>query len=129
MPYCPKCLIEYVEDTTQCEECGAFLLPGAPPEEALSIDLAHEKDVKLVPVRVFAGGTAQMDADLARNLLRVKGIPSLPSGEGAAELLPVLDVRLLVREEDLDKAARVLEEFLDTDTPPPTEAADSTPGS
>jgi len=129
MPYCPKCLIEYVEGTPQCEDCGAFLVPGAPPEEPLSIDLAHERDVKLVPVRVFTGGTAQMDADLARNLLRVKGIPSLPSGEGAAELLPVLDVRLLVREEDLDNAARVLEEFLDTDLPPIAEESDSTPRS
>jgi len=116
MPYCPRCLVEYVEGTTTCEDCGALLLPGAPPEAPPRVDLLHEKNVKLVPVRVFTGGTAQMDADLARNVLETQGIPSVPSGEGGAEILPVLDVSLLVREEDLGKAAQALESFLDTDT-------------
>ena len=126
MPYCAKCLVEYVEGTAQCEDCGASLLPGSPPAAPPQIDLVHEKDVKLVPVRVFMGGTAQMEADLARNLLRLQGIPSLPSGEGAAEMLPVLDVQLLVREEDAEKATRVLEEYLDKDSSPATEETDST---
>jgi hypothetical protein len=78
------------------------------------VDLRREKNVKLVPVRVFFGGTAQMDADLARNILQTQGIPSLPSGEGGAEVIPVLDVPLLVREEDLEKAARALEDYFDT---------------
>lgn len=115
MPYCAKCLIEYVDGTTQCEECGADLLPGSPPENPAPINLDQEKDVKLVLVRVFTGGTAQMQADLARNILRSQGIASVPSGESSAEMLPVLDVQLLVREEDRDKASRVLEEYLDTD--------------
>ena len=114
MPYCPRCSVEYVEGTTTCEDCGAPLLPGSPPETAPPLDLRHEKDVKLVPVRIFSGGTAQMDADLARNILQTQGIPSLPSGEVGAEVLPVLDVPLLVREEDLGKAAQALEDYFDT---------------
>jgi hypothetical protein len=57
-----------------------------------------------------------MQADLARNILRSQGIPSVPEGENAAEILPVLDVPLLVREEDVEKANRVLQEYLDTDS-------------
>jgi len=114
MPYCPRCSVEYVEGTTTCEDCGAPLLPGSPPETAPPVDLREEKNVKLVPVRVFFGGTAQMDADLARNILQTQGIPSLPSGEGGAEVIPVLDVPLLVREEDLQKATRALEDYFDT---------------
>jgi hypothetical protein len=116
MPYCARCFIEYVEGTTQCEECGAPLLPGSPPEAPTHVDLTQDKDVKLVPVRIFTGGTAQMQADLARNILRSQGIPSVPEGENAAEILPVLDVPLLVREEDVEKANRVLQEYLDTDS-------------
>jgi hypothetical protein len=79
------------------------------------LEISDAKDMKLVAVRIFSGGTAQMDADLARNILRSQGIPCVLSGETSAEMLPVLDVPLLVREEDAQKAARVLEEYLDTD--------------
>jgi hypothetical protein len=114
MPYCAKCLIEYVDGTAQCEDCGAALLPGSPPEAPPVVDLSEEKDVKLVSVRVFAGGTAQMDAELARNILQSQGIPSLLQGESSAEVLPVLDIPLLVREEDVEKAERILTEYLDS---------------
>ena len=82
MPYCPQCLIEYVDGTARCEDCGADLLPGSPPEAPPRVDLMEEKNVKLVPARVFSGGTAQMDADLARNILQSQGIPCLLQGEG-----------------------------------------------
>jgi hypothetical protein len=115
MPYCANCSIEYVEGTAQCEDCGAALLPGSPPDPPPLIDLSAEKNLKLVPVRVFAGGTAQMEAELARNILRSQGIPCVLQGENSAELLPVLDIPLLVREEDAERATRVLEGYLDAD--------------
>jgi hypothetical protein len=115
MPYCPKCLIEFVEGTVKCEDCGADLLPGSPPAAPAPVAIGDARDTKLVSVRVFSGGTAQMDAELARNILRTQGIPCVLPGETSAELLPVLDVPLLVREADAEKATRVLEEFFDTD--------------
>jgi len=128
MPYCADCLIEYVDGTTQCEDCGAALLPGSPPEGPPLEDLSEDKNAKLVPVRVFTGGTAQMDAELARNILQSQRIPSTVQGEGSAELFPVLDVPLLVREEDLDRAQRVLHDYLDADLPAPSdEDADEAP--
>ena len=114
MPYCAKCLIEYVEGISQCEDCGAALLPGSPPEPPPVVDLRGQKDVKLVSIRIFNGGTAQMDADLARNILQSQGIPSLLQGESSAEVLPVLDIPLFVREEDVPRAERVLKDYLDT---------------
>jgi len=128
MPYCAQCLVEYVEGTANCEDCGARLLPGSPPAARPRVDLAAEKDVKLVPVRVFAGGTAQMDADLARNILESQGIPCLLQGESSAELLPVLDVPLLVREEDAKRAEQVLEEYLNAEVPPAEEEPGSAAG-
>jgi hypothetical protein len=124
MPYCPKCFIEYVEGTDQCEECGALLLPGPPPEAPPLIELSHEKGVKLVPARVFTGGTAQMDAEVAQSILRAQRIPSILSGEGSAEILPVLDVQLLVREEDAVRAEHVLRDYLDVVTASDSEDQD-----
>ncbi|MGA3164604.1 MAG: DUF2007 domain-containing protein [Terriglobia bacterium] len=128
MPYCPQCFIEYVEGTKKCEDCGSDLQPGSPPEAPPRVEITNEKDVKLVSVRTFAGGTAQMDADLARNILQSQGIPCVQSGQGAANVLPVLDVHMLVREEDAERAATVLEEYLDTDTAADTDGGDSTEG-
>lgn len=124
MPYCPQCLIEYVEGTAQCEDCSAALLPGSPPKAPPRVDLAEEKDVKLVPARIFTGSTAEMDAELARNILQTQGIPCALSGEGAADPFPVADVQLLVREEDAAHAERILQEYLDTEVP----AAPDEPG-
>jgi hypothetical protein len=128
MPYCPQCLIEYVEGMNKCEDCGSDLQPGSPPPAPPRVEITNEKDVKLVSVRTFTGGTAQMDADLARNILQSQGIPSVLPGETSAELLPVLDVHMLVREEDAERAATVLEEYLDTDAAADTDGDDSTEG-
>ncbi len=128
MPYCPQCLIEYVDGTARCEDCGAELLPGSPPEAPLRIDLTQEKNVKLVPARVFSGGTAQMDADLARNILQSQGIPCLLQGESSVEMLPVLDIPLLVREEDAAHAERILRDYLDTENSAAPEEPDPAEG-
>jgi len=121
MPYCPSCLTEYVEGTTTCEDCGAQLAPGSPPEAPPQTQSAGSGNSKLVPVRVFTGPTALLDADVARNILQSQGIPSLVPGETSAELLPVLDVSLLVREEDAEHAASILRDYLDAEPASPAE--------
>jgi hypothetical protein len=125
MPYCPVCLTEYVEGTSKCEDCGADLLPGSLPAGSEPVELGDEKDAKLVPVRVFTGGTAEMDAEVAQSILRSRGISSVLSGGGPANMLPVLDIQVLVSEEDAEKAARVLEEYLDEDATGTVEEDDS----
>jgi len=119
MPYCPKCFTEYVEGTRTCDDCGASLLPGSPPEAPPPRPPSEASDnSKLVTVRVFIGNTALVDVDLARNILQSQGIPSLVSGEYAAELLPVLEIPLLVREEDAERAAAILRGYLDGEASP-----------
>jgi hypothetical protein len=75
----------------------------------------------MVRVRTFSGPTALLDADLARNVLEAKGIPSILPGETSAEILPVLDVPLLVRQEDAAEAAQVLKDYFDSPGPVPVE--------
>ena len=121
MPYCPNCLTEYVQGATTCEDCGAELAPGSPPQAPPPIQSAGSGDSKLVTVRVFTGPTALLGADVARNILQSQGIPSLVPGETSAELFPVLDVSLLVREEDAERAATILHDYLDAEAASPAE--------
>ncbi len=62
-----------------------------------------------------------MDADLARNILETEGIPCVLPGETSAEVLPVLDVPLLVREQDAGRATELLKSYLDEAEPLPSE--------
>jgi Putative prokaryotic signal transducing protein len=140
MPYCPKCLTEYVEGTRECEDCRIDLVPGSPPEIEDDADSGSgtsnafggwfrslvgagegQEDegppVKTVRIRVFSGHTASLDAGLARKLLRARGIPSILGGEASAEMLPFLEVSLLVREEDADRAAEILRNYFDKPGP------------
>jgi Putative prokaryotic signal transducing protein len=134
VPYCPNCLTEYVKGTEECEDCKVSLLPGSPParggEESSEPDRAgavarwfrslvgagpecDEPEAKTVRIRTFFGNTAMLDADLARNLLRAHGIPSILPGETSVELLPFLEVPLLVREEDAERAKSILRDYFD----------------
>jgi hypothetical protein len=68
---------------------------------------------------------AQFEADLARNLLEAESIPSSVTGELGAEMLPGADrVLLLVRQEDLARAAEILTAFLDTNQPAGAQAGE-----
>ena len=142
MPYCPNCLTEYVKGTSECEDCGTQLLPGSPPQTESEADSEsgtgkelggwfrslvgagaedEGQEVKIVRIRTFSGGTASLDASLARNLLRASGIRSVLDGETSAEVLPVLEVSLLVREDEADRAADILSNYFDKSGPILTE--------
>lgn len=138
MPYCPDCLTEYIDGTEKCEDCGMKLAPGCPPKRmpvpATGADKSRaigkffrslvgvgERDnapeVKTVTVRTFHGPTATLDAELARNVLEAQGIPTILPGENSVELLPFLEVSLLVDEEDLPRATQILKHYFDTPGP------------
>jgi hypothetical protein len=121
MPHCAQCLIEYVEGTAQCEDCGAFLLPGSPPSPPRP-DIADEAEFKLVPLRVFTGDTG-MRAELARGVLESQGIPCALSGAVArGDPFSLMGIQLLVREEDVAHAERILKEYLGVEAPSLSEA-------
>jgi Putative prokaryotic signal transducing protein len=115
MAYCPQCGTEYAEGSPECMDCHVPLRPGAPPSAGDSED-TPKHNVKLVTAHVFSGSTAAMDAEMAKNWLESEGIPSVLSGEYSARLVPVLDCPLLVQEEDLEEATRLLKEYLESDT-------------
>ena len=117
-----------MEGTAQCEDCGADLLPGSPPEAPPRVDLSEEKDVKLVPARIFTGSTAPMDAELARNILQTQGIPSTIRVRVSRTRSPWRKCTCSCAKRTPAHAERVLQEFLDTEVPPPLEDPDVAEG-
>jgi len=116
MSYCPQCLTEYFEGSKVCIDCGAELRPGAPPPRPAS---AAEPDVDFVPVRWFRGLHAQLQGQLARNVLEAEGIPSALTGALASEMIPGADVvQVLVREDHRARAYQILADFFDASAPP-----------
>jgi hypothetical protein len=71
------------------------------------------EDIKLSAIRTFIGWTAASDAEFAKNVLESEGTPCVLTGVNAARLTALaLDVRLLVREEDAERARGILEHYL-----------------
>jgi hypothetical protein len=124
MPYCAKCLVEYVEGTAQCEDCGARLLPGSPPADPPRPEIDPEKDVNLVPVRISTDDSG-MEAEVAQGILESQGIPCALSGDLAGTPFPVMGLLLLVREEDAERVERILKEYAEADVPAVPEETDS----
>jgi len=122
MPYCPRCYTEYVEGTSDCEDCRIPLQPGSPPERPAAAAASELlRGARLVRVHTFTGPTGLLDAEMARNILEEQGIPSFVPGATSLELLPVLDVPLLVREQDVAKAEATLKGYFDAPSPDPAE--------
>jgi hypothetical protein len=118
MAYCPRCATEYEESAHECMDCHLPLRPGPPPASLLERTKRRlRRDVKLVSVHVFSGGTAVMEAELAKNWLESEGIPCILPGEASVGMLPVLDVPVLVCEEDAEDATRILKEYLESNSP------------
>ena len=116
MPYCSQCFAEYVEGTMNCEDCATQLVSGSPPErKAAPPETDQIPEGKLVAIRTFDDIDSSLEAELAQNLLREKGIPSTLSGDLAAGPFPGFPIMLQVREEDAAKAVRVLEAFIGHD--------------
>ena len=112
MPYCPQCLVEYVEGSAECIDCHVALEPGAQPKPPAEQATPGAGAGELVRVRTFSGGSARFDAELAKNILEAEGIPSTLPGDFS--MYPgVLVVQLLVRSADAAKAAEILHDFLD----------------
>jgi hypothetical protein len=78
MPYCPECLMEYVEGTDVCSDCDAKLLPGPPPEKTDNPDDEIDSVLLVKPETV-------MQAMFVAGALDDAGIPYVASGLGITD--------------------------------------------
>lgn len=102
--FCPKCKAEYREGFSRCADCDVDLvleLPTEPEETPEYVDW--------VKVTTF---TTRYEADLAQGLLEANDIDAVTFGDDCGSVDPALTyglgIRLMVREEDVEKARDVL---------------------
>ena len=102
--FCPKCKAEYREGFSRCADCDVELVPelASEPKETLEY-------VDWVKIYTF---TDRYEADLAQGLLEANDIEAVTYADDCGSVDPALTyargVRLMVREEDIEKAKEIL---------------------
>jgi Putative prokaryotic signal transducing protein len=104
--FCPECGSEYVGGVTKCSDCGTALVAELPTFE--------DSDEPLKLVRV----TGPTEAPMIQEVLDGNGIDSILQGEESASVLPatgdLTEVRIWVRESDMDSARDLIEAFFNS---------------
>ena len=102
--FCPKCKVEYREGFSTCEDCGIDLVPELFPEPEPSVEY-----IDFIKIITYS---SRYEAELAKGFLSVNGINAVVFGDDYGGLQPALSfstgVQLLVKEEDVEKAKKIL---------------------
>ncbi|TFH54709.1 MAG: hypothetical protein E4G91_11140 [Candidatus Zixiibacteriota bacterium] len=83
MPYCPECLMEYIEGSEVCHDCQVRLLPGPPPEKTDKPDNPDDK----VDAVLLLKGESVMQAKFLASALDDAKIPYVARGIGITDSL------------------------------------------
>ncbi len=102
--FCPKCKAEYREGFSRCADCDVDLVPELPPE----IEEIPEY-VDWIKITSFMN---RYEADLAQGLLEANDIEAVTFSDDCGSVDPALTfalgIRLMVKEEDVERAKEVL---------------------
>ena len=104
--FCPKCKAEYRRGFSRCADCDVELIPEVSPEPEPSVQY-----VDLINIKTYS---SRHDAEIAKGFLEANGVNAFVSGDDYGGIHPGLSfstgVRLLVKEEDIEKAKRIFRE-------------------
>ncbi len=111
MAFCPKCKGEYLEGYDHCVFCNVDLVDKLPE------GVAPEPLIKLIEVCNVKG---DVEANIVKTLLEANDIQVIATGHNVQSVWPLTvdglgEVKLLVKEEDSEKAKELIKEMQKTD--------------
>jgi hypothetical protein len=105
--FCPKCKAEYREGFSRCADCDVDLVPELSPDTEPSAEYIEYTD--FIKIITFS---SRHEAELAKGHLSINDINAVIFGDDAGGTQPGLSfstgVQLSVRQEDVEKAKRIL---------------------
>jgi hypothetical protein len=114
---CPECGTEYRPGFDVCFDCGVPLISEVEYQELAEereTELERYRNMDIVRVHSVQG---QPEADLIKSLLESNGIESYTKGQAVQSVHPFTvdglgEIRILVREEDAERARQIIQEFI-----------------
>ena len=115
---CPQCGTEYRQGFGKCNDCDILLIDEGKYQEMQEKEEAEREKYRLMDIVRVHSVQGQPEADLLRSLLEANGIESFTKSRAVQSVHPFTvdglgEIRILVREEDADKAGRIIEEFVE----------------
>ncbi len=105
MTWCPKCRVEYSEETETCTKCGGELLADVPTDDELMTD------VEWIPI---LNDFDPVRARMLKNDLESAGIPVVITGVSmeSFHVYPSVENSILTPRRWADEAKQIVEDFL-----------------
>ncbi len=115
---CPQCGTEYRQGFDKCFDCDVLLMDEREFQELQEREKAERERYRTMDIVRVRSVQGQPEADLLQSLLEANGIESFTRGRAVQSVHPFTmdglgEIRILVREEDADKARKVIEEFVE----------------
>ncbi len=115
---CPQCGTEYRQGFDKCFDCDILLMDEREFQELQEREKAERERYRTMDIVRVRSVQGQPEADLLQSLLEANGIESFTRGRAVQSVHPFTmdglgEIRILVREEDADKARKVIEEFVE----------------
>ncbi len=106
MPFCPECKAEYLDEVTDCEDCGIPLVDSL---------IEMEEDTETVLVEIWCAPN-EIEAQMVKALLEGNRIECVLSGESLRHTHGITfdglaEVRILVRADEARRAEEIVEEY------------------
>jgi hypothetical protein len=106
MSFCPECKSEYLDDVSNCEDCGIPLVEFLLDEE-------EDPDLELVEIWCAPN---EIEAQMVKALLEGNRITCLLSGESLRHTHGIMvdglaEVRILVRSDEVKRAEEIINDY------------------
>lgn len=115
---CPQCGTEYRQGFDKCFDCDVLLMDENEYQKLQESEEAERERYRHMDIVRIHSVQGQPEADLLKSLLEANGIESFTKGRAVQSVHPFTmdglgEIQILVRDEDADKARKIIEKFVE----------------